>query len=109
MPRTWCCLARPRSANAKCSPHCWTTTTTSSTQAGGLHADKGFAGTQFKQHTIARGLQLLRPDRKDETYDSTPCGETSQKPAPAAGVDCQSKKPADCDTSVQLEPPATGM
>lgn len=33
-----------------------------------LLADKGFAGKQFKQLTDAMGLQLLRPDRKDETY-----------------------------------------
>ena len=29
---------------------------------------QGFAGKEFKQHSKAMGLTLLRPDRKDETY-----------------------------------------
>ncbi len=33
-----------------------------------LLADKGFAARAFAAHTSALGLQLLRPDRKDETY-----------------------------------------
>ncbi|MFD2495143.1 IS982 family transposase, partial [Amycolatopsis jiangsuensis] len=33
-----------------------------------LLADKGFAGKEFKKLTAAMGLELLRPDRKDETY-----------------------------------------
>lgn len=33
-----------------------------------LLADKGFAGKEFTHLTETRGLRLLRPDRKDETY-----------------------------------------
>jgi DDE family transposase len=33
-----------------------------------LLADKGFAGTEFKQLIESMGLTLPRPDRKDETY-----------------------------------------
>jgi hypothetical protein len=31
-------------------------------------ADKGFSGKEFKELTERMALQLLRPDRKDETY-----------------------------------------
>lgn len=43
-----------------------------------LLADKGFAGTAFKQHTEAMGLHLLRPDRRDETYRNGNLGGTRQ-------------------------------
>jgi hypothetical protein len=33
-----------------------------------LLADKGFAGKDFEQLTHDKGLRLLRPDRKDETF-----------------------------------------
>ena len=31
-------------------------------------ADKGFAGEEFEQLTLELGLQLLRPDRRDEPH-----------------------------------------
>jgi hypothetical protein len=43
-----------------------------------LLADKGFAGNEFKQHTEAMGLTLLRPDRKDETYRNANLGGVRQ-------------------------------
>jgi hypothetical protein len=43
-----------------------------------LLADKGFAGTGFKQLTDAMGLRLLRPDRKDETYRNGNLGSVRQ-------------------------------
>lgn len=43
-----------------------------------LLADKGFAGKQFKQLTDAMGLQLLRPDRRDETYRNGHLGGVRQ-------------------------------
>jgi hypothetical protein len=43
-----------------------------------LLADKGFAGTEFKQLTDAMGLRLLRPDRKDETYRNGNLGGVRQ-------------------------------
>lgn len=43
-----------------------------------LLADKGFAGTEFKQITDAMGLRLLRPDRKDETYRNGNLGGVRQ-------------------------------
>jgi hypothetical protein len=44
-----------------------------------LLADKGFAGREFKQLTTAMGLQLLRPDRKDETYRNGSLGGVRQR------------------------------
>ena len=44
-----------------------------------LLADKGFAGTGFKQLTDAMGLRLLRPDRKDETYTHGNLGGIRQR------------------------------
>ena len=43
-----------------------------------LLADKGFAGKAFKQLTDQMGLQLLRPDRKDETYTNGNLGGVRQ-------------------------------
>ena len=43
-----------------------------------LLADKGFAGKEFKAHTQAMGLTLLRPDRKDETYRNGNLGGVRQ-------------------------------
>lgn len=43
-----------------------------------LLADKGFAGREFKQSTEQLGLQLLRPDRKDETYRNGSLGRIRQ-------------------------------
>jgi hypothetical protein len=43
-----------------------------------LLADKGFAGKGFTQLTDARGLRLLRPDRKDETYRNGNLGGVRQ-------------------------------
>jgi hypothetical protein len=43
-----------------------------------LLADKGFADKEFKQLTNAMGLQLLRPDRKDETYRNGNLGGVRQ-------------------------------
>ncbi|UJW32698.1 IS982 family transposase [Saccharothrix sp. AJ9571] len=44
-----------------------------------LLADKGFAGKQFKQLTEAMGLELLRPDRKDETSRNGNLGGVRQR------------------------------
>jgi Transposase DDE domain len=44
-----------------------------------LLADKGFAGKEFKQLTEAMGLELLRPDRKDETYRNGNLGGVRQR------------------------------
>jgi Transposase DDE domain len=43
-----------------------------------LLADKGFAGKDFKQITTAMSLELLRPDRKDETYRNGNLGGVRQ-------------------------------
>jgi hypothetical protein len=43
-----------------------------------LLADKGFSGKDFKQLTEAMGLNLLRPDRKDETYRNGNLGGVRQ-------------------------------
>lgn len=43
-----------------------------------LLADKGFAGREFKARTDTLGLQLLRPDRKDETYRNGSLGRVRQ-------------------------------
>ncbi len=43
-----------------------------------LLADKGFAGKDFKTHTTTLGLELLRPDRKDETYRNGNLGGVRQ-------------------------------
>ena len=43
-----------------------------------LLADKGFSGAQFAATTAAMGLQLLRPDRKDETYKNGNLGGIRQ-------------------------------
>lgn len=43
-----------------------------------LLADKGFSGAQFAATTAAMGLQLLRPDRKDETYKNGNLGGVRQ-------------------------------
>jgi hypothetical protein len=42
-------------------------------------ADKGFAGKQFKRSTESMGLELLRPDRKDETYRNGSLGGVRQR------------------------------
>jgi hypothetical protein len=42
-------------------------------------ADKGFAGKQFKELTESMGLELLRPDRKDETYRNGNLGGVRQR------------------------------
>jgi hypothetical protein len=44
-----------------------------------LLADKGFAGKQFTQLTESMGLELLRPDRKDETYRNGNLGGVRQR------------------------------
>jgi hypothetical protein len=44
-----------------------------------LLADKGFAGHAFKKLTEAMGLDLLRPDRKDETYRNGNLGGVRQR------------------------------
>jgi hypothetical protein len=44
-----------------------------------LLADKGFAGKELKQLTAAMGLELLRPDRKDETYRNGNLGGVRQR------------------------------
>ena len=44
-----------------------------------LLADKGFAGKEFKKLTAAMGLELLRPDRKDETYRHGNLGGVRQR------------------------------
>jgi hypothetical protein len=44
-----------------------------------LLADKGFAGKQFKTLTESMGLELLRPDRKDETYRNGNLGGVRQR------------------------------
>lgn len=44
-----------------------------------LLADKGFAGKEFKQLTAAMGLELLRPDRRDETYRNGNLGGVRQR------------------------------
>ncbi|MEV7038244.1 IS982 family transposase [Amycolatopsis sp. NPDC051061] len=44
-----------------------------------LLADKGFAGKEFQQLTAAMGLELLRPDRKDETYRNGNLGGVRQR------------------------------
>jgi hypothetical protein len=43
-----------------------------------LLADKGFAGKDFKNVTAAMGVELLRPDRKDETYRNGNLGGVRQ-------------------------------
>jgi len=43
-----------------------------------LLADKGFSGKPFKQLTERMGLDLLRPDRKDETYRNGNLGGVRQ-------------------------------
>lgn len=44
-----------------------------------LLADKGFAGKKFKRLTESMGLELLRPDRKDETYRNGNLGGVRQR------------------------------
>ncbi|WP_156756081.1 IS982 family transposase [Actinokineospora pegani] len=44
-----------------------------------LLADKGFAGKAFKELTETLGLNLLRPDRKDETYRNGNLGGIRQR------------------------------
>jgi hypothetical protein len=44
-----------------------------------LLTDKGFAGREFKLLTEAMGLELLRPDRKDETYRNGNLGGVRQR------------------------------
>jgi DDE family transposase len=44
-----------------------------------LLADKGFAGKEFKKLTQSMGLELLRPDRKDETYRNGNLGGVRQR------------------------------
>ena len=41
-------------------------------------ADKGFSGKDFAAATAAAGIQLLRPDRKDETYRNGNLGGVRQ-------------------------------
>ena len=41
-------------------------------------ADKGFSGNPFKQLTAEMGLELLRPDCKDETYRNGNLGGVRQ-------------------------------
>lgn len=43
-----------------------------------LLADKGFSGEEFKKLTESKQLQLLRPDRKDETYRNGNLGGVRQ-------------------------------
>ncbi len=42
-------------------------------------ADKGFAGNKFKKLTESAGLELLRPDRKNETYRNGNLGGVRQR------------------------------
>ncbi|MFK0250431.1 hypothetical protein ACIQUM_37520 [Amycolatopsis azurea] len=42
-------------------------------------AGKGVAGKEFKQRTESMGLELLRPDRKDETYRNGNLGCVRQR------------------------------
>jgi hypothetical protein len=44
-----------------------------------LLADKGFAGAEFKKLTESKGLLLLRPDRRDETYRNGDLGGVRQR------------------------------
>lgn len=44
-----------------------------------LLADKGFAGQAFKKLTETMGLDLLRPDRRDETYRNGNLGGVRQR------------------------------
>jgi hypothetical protein len=41
-------------------------------------ADKGFSGKDFAATTAAHGIELLRPDRKDETYRNGNLGGVRQ-------------------------------
>ncbi|GAB3875719.1 IS982 family transposase [Kibdelosporangium lantanae] len=43
-----------------------------------LLADKGFSGKPFKKLTESKGIRLLRPDRKDETYRNGNLGGVRQ-------------------------------
>jgi hypothetical protein len=43
-----------------------------------LLADKGFSGREFKAITETMGIELLRPDRKDETYRNGNLGGVRQ-------------------------------
>ena len=43
-----------------------------------LLADKGFSGKPFAKLTESKGLRLLRPDRKDETYRNGNLGGVRQ-------------------------------
>jgi hypothetical protein len=43
-----------------------------------LLADKGFSGAPFKRLTATMGVNLLRPDRKDETYRTGDLGGVRQ-------------------------------
>jgi hypothetical protein len=43
-----------------------------------LLADKGFSGNPFAKLTESKGLRLLRPDRKDETYRNGNLGGVRQ-------------------------------
>ena len=43
-----------------------------------LLADKGFSGKDFATTTAAHGIELLRPDRKDETYRNGNLGGVRQ-------------------------------
>jgi hypothetical protein len=42
-------------------------------------ADKGFAGREFQRLTESTGLELLRPDRKNETYRNSNLGAMRQR------------------------------
>jgi hypothetical protein len=44
-----------------------------------LLADKGFAGKEFKKLTQSMRLELLRPDRKDESYRNGNLGGVRQR------------------------------
>jgi hypothetical protein len=67
MPHMWC-LANPKIGEREVVAALLEHNSHSIRTGQVLLADKGFAGREFKALTDTMGLQLLRPDRKDETY-----------------------------------------
>jgi len=48
-------------------------------------ADKGFSGKDFAASTAAHGIELLRPDRKDEIYRNGNLGGVRPVPEGTCG------------------------